>query len=134
MSGPAPKKGDDDEDLQHVDTGDSLKVKQILDESTVKAVLEGSGYKENHYVDNLKIGLMVIACLFAMTAQFYPMPFPQSRPLLGVCCSGYFVFSGILQLAVKFIEQDAILMTEPKVPNTVGIRVSYFFLTGANFS
>jgi hypothetical protein len=44
------------------------------------------GYKENHYWDNIKLLLMMVACAFAMVAQFYPMPFPQSRPLLGVCC------------------------------------------------
>ena len=67
-----------DDDVQHVDTGDSLKVKQILDETCVKAVLE-KGFAEDHTIDNIKITLMIIACLFAMTAQFYPMPFPQSR-------------------------------------------------------
>jgi hypothetical protein len=44
------------------------------------------GYSENYYWDNIKLLLMVVACAFAMVAQFYPMPFPQSRPLLGVCC------------------------------------------------
>mmetsp|Transcript_20802 Transcript_20802/g.25860 ORF Transcript_20802/g.25860 Transcript_20802/m.25860 type:complete len:134 (-) Transcript_20802:1146-1547(-) len=74
----------------------------------------------------MKIILMIIACLFAMTAQFYPMPFPKSRPLLGVCCSGYFIFSGILQLVVKFIERDAIIVTKANDKHSA-IRVTSSF-------
>jgi len=51
--------------------------------------------------------------LFAMVAQFYPMPFPDSRPLLGVCCAAYFTASSILQLIVTYIEKDCIMTTAP---------------------
>jgi len=126
MGGSGSKKGDEDaEDYQHVDTGDSLKMKQILDESTVKAVI-AKGYEEVHYVDNLKITLMIIACAFACCAQFCPIPFPKCRPVLGVCCSGYFVFSGILQLVTKFIEQDTVLVTKPR-DGRQGLRVRTAF-------
>eukprot|EP00630_Chrysocystis_fragilis_P005875 CAMPEP_0197395136 /NCGR_PEP_ID=MMETSP1165-20131217/6355_1 /TAXON_ID=284809 /ORGANISM="Chrysocystis fragilis, Strain CCMP3189" /LENGTH=189 /DNA_ID=CAMNT_0042920887 /DNA_START=21 /DNA_END=590 /DNA_ORIENTATION=- len=127
MGASSSKKGESDEEeeeLTHVDTGDSLKVKQVLDEAVVKGVLD-KGYEEVHRIENLKVILMVIACLFAMTAQFYPMPFPKSRPLLGVCCSGYFIFSGILQLTIKFVERDAVLVTKPK--DGPGLRVSTTF-------
>lgn len=117
---------EEEEELVHVDTGDSLKVKQVLDETVVKAVLE-RGYEEVHLIENLKVGLMVVACLFAMTAQFYPLPFPKSRPLLGVCCSGYFICSGILQLTVKFIEREAVVITKPKNDENVGLRISSSF-------
>ena len=90
-----------------------MKVKQILDEATVKAVL-AKGYDEVHFIDNLKISLMIIACLFACAAQFNPIPFPKVRPILGVCCGGYFVFSGIHQLVVKYVERDIVLITKPK--------------------
>jgi len=56
---------------------------------------------------------MLVACAFAMVAQFYPMPFPESRPLLGVCCLAYFLASTIIQLIVSYAEQDAILTTQP---------------------
>lgn len=56
---------------------------------------------------------MVVACAFAMVAQFYPMPFPESRPLLGVCCLAYFLASTVIQLIVSYAEQDAILTTQP---------------------
>lgn len=117
---------DEEEELTHVDTGDSLKVKQVLDETLVKAVLE-KGYEEIHTIENLKVALMVIACIFAMTAQFYPMPFPASRPLLGVCCSGYFAFSGILQLTIKFVEREAVVITKPMGGHGRGLRISTRF-------
>jgi hypothetical protein len=71
------------------------------------------GFDENFHYDNIKLGLMVVACAFAMVAQFYPMPFPESRPLLGVCCISYFLASTIIQLIVSYLEQDAILTTQP---------------------
>ena len=103
-SAEAPK--EDEDPPVNVDTGDSVKVKQTLDEAVVKAVLD-HGYEEHHTLDNAKLLLMLVACSFAMVAQFWPIPFPASRPLLGVCCSMYFVLSGILQLVVWFVERDA---------------------------
>lgn len=105
----------------NIDTGDSVKVKQILDECTVKAVLD-RGYEEHHSLDNAKLWLMVLACAFAMVAQFWPSPFPESRPLLGICCSSYFALSGILQLVVWFWERDAIMFTEDAMPATSGAK------------
>jgi signal peptidase complex subunit 2 len=99
-------------ELPEVEVGDFVKVKQSFDESVVKAVLE-MDYVEDHYWDNIKLGLMVVACLFAMVAQFYPMPFPESRPLLGVCCVAYFTASTILQMIVTYIEKDCIMTTLP---------------------
>jgi hypothetical protein len=55
----------------------------------------------------------VVACLFAMVAQFYPMPFPDSRPLLGTCCVAYFASSTILQFIVTYVEKDCIMTTLP---------------------
>ena len=54
---------------------------------------------------------MLASCIFAMIAQFAPLPFPESRPVLGVCGSLYFILSGILQLVTTYIDQDAILWT-----------------------
>lgn len=103
---------EENEDLIQVELGDFVKVKQILDEAVVKAVYD-KDYSENYSLDNIKLWLMVVACLFAMVAQFYPMPFPESRPLLGICCAAYFVASSILQLMVTYIEKDCIMITQP---------------------
>jgi signal peptidase complex subunit 2 len=55
---------------------------------------------------------MICACIFAVIAQFAPVPFPFSRPLLGICCCCYFVLSGVLQLITTFIDKDSILLTK----------------------
>ncbi|GAB5035559.1 signal peptidase complex subunit 2 [Nannochloropsis oceanica] len=103
---------DEEEEPLHIDTGDQMKVKQVMDEAVVKAIVD-AGYEENYFYDNIKLTLMVVACAFAMVAQFYPMPFPESRPLLGVCCLAYFLASTVIQLIVSYAEQDAILTTQP---------------------
>ena len=51
-----------------------------------------------------------------MVAQFAPIPFPESRPLLGVCGCAYFLLSGVLQLIATFIDKDCILLTKPWNP------------------
>mmetsp|Transcript_5545 Transcript_5545/g.8442 ORF Transcript_5545/g.8442 Transcript_5545/m.8442 type:complete len:187 (+) Transcript_5545:67-627(+) len=99
--------------IQKIETGDSIKVKQVLDESTVEALKE-NGYDINYTSDNIKLGLMFVSCLFAMIAQFYPLPFPESRPLLGVCCFSYFVLSTILQYIITFVDKDTIATTLPR--------------------
>mmetsp|Transcript_36059 Transcript_36059/g.71767 ORF Transcript_36059/g.71767 Transcript_36059/m.71767 type:complete len:206 (+) Transcript_36059:81-698(+) len=97
-----------------IETGDSVKVKQVLDDATIKAIIEGGGYEANFSWENTKLLLMFISCVFAMVAQFYPLPFPTSRPLLAVCCAAYFVISTVLQYFVTFVDKDTILFTKPK--------------------
>jgi signal peptidase complex subunit 2 len=98
-------------ELLQVDLGDIVKIKQIMDETVAGTLLEH--IPEDYKWDNFKLGIMAIACSFAMMAQFAPVPFPDSRPILGICGTLYFVFSGILQLITTFIDQDAILWTLP---------------------
>ena len=57
---------------------------------------------------------MFLSCVAAMTAQFYPIPFPSSRPLLAVCCAIYFIISSVLTGIVTFIDKDTIMFTKPK--------------------
>jgi len=110
---------DEDEDLEEeeemellqVDVGDMIKVKQILDETVAATVLEQ--IDEDYQFDNFKLLLMTIACIFAMIAQFAPLPFPDSRIIIGLCCASYFALSGILQLITTLIDQDCILLTKP---------------------
>jgi signal peptidase complex subunit 2 len=137
-----------------VDTGDIVKVKQVLDEAVAGTFLEDNflgitqgnntitaskskciGLSEDHKWNNIKLVLMAVACAFAMLAQFSPVPFPENRPILGICCTIYFILSGILQLITTFYDQDCILITKPmkkeqtsdtaKNPNLVkyGLRV-----------
>jgi signal peptidase complex subunit 2 len=98
-------------ELLQVDVGDMIKVKQILDETVAASVLEH--IDEDYYLDNIKLAIMTAACAFAMVAQFAPIPFPESRIVLGLCCCCYFLLSGILQLITTFVDVDSILITKP---------------------
>lgn len=96
-----------------IETGDSVKVKQVLDDATMEAITK-AGFEANMSWDNMKLFLMFLACVFALTAQFYPMPFPASRPLLAVCCALYFILSGVLQFIVTFVDKDTIMFTKAR--------------------
>ena len=116
-SEPEEEEEDDEEEeeeemeLLQVDVGDMIKVKQILDETVAATVLEQ--IDEDYQFDNFKLLLMTIACVFAMIAQFAPLPFPDSRIIIGICCASYFTLSGVLQLITTFIDKDCILLTKP---------------------
>ncbi len=99
-----------------IETGDSVKVKQVLDDATIEAVKE-AGYDINYSSENLKLILMFLSCVSAMIAQFYPIPFPKSRPLLGVCCACYFILSTVLQFIITFVDKDTIIITKPNKVN-----------------
>jgi signal peptidase complex subunit 2 len=102
---------DEELELLQVDLGDMVKLKQVLDEAVAAAILELQ--PEDYRWDNFKLIIMFTACLFACMAQFAPLPFPASRPVLGVCGTAYFVLSGVLQLITTFIDKDSILLTLP---------------------
>jgi signal peptidase complex subunit 2 len=102
---------EDQLELLQVELGDMVKLKQILDEAVASAMLEKM--EEDYRLDNLKLSIMISACIFAVIAQFAPIPFPDSRPLLGICCLLYNVLSALLQLITTFIDQDSILLTKP---------------------
>ena len=102
-------------ELLQVDVGDVVKLKQVLDESVAHALLDESGapHLTGHYGhDNVKLILMTVACAFAVVAQFAPLPFPDSRPVLGLCCGAYFLLSFVLQLITAFVDKDCIMITK----------------------
>lgn len=105
--------GDDEEEIEllQVDVGDMIKLKQILDETVAATILEK--IDEDYVHDNIKLAIMTTACVFAMVAQFAPLPFPESRPVMGLCCCCYFLLSGVLQLITTFVDKDSILLTRP---------------------
>jgi len=102
-------------ELLQVDVGDVIKLKQVLDETVAAALLDpdGPALAEDQRSDNIKLVIMLLACSFAFVAQFAPLPFPESRPVLGLCCTAYFILSGILQLVTTFYDQDSIMATNP---------------------
>ena len=112
--------GDDQEEVDYeevvqphvIETGDSVKVKQVLDDAINETLINQTDFEPNYFWENLKLLLMFLSCCFAMIAQFYPIPFPDSRPLLGLCCAMYFIISTILQLMITYIDKDIILMSK----------------------
>ena len=97
-----------------IETGDSVKVKQVLDDATIEHVVELCGYDANYAAENIKLVLMFVSCVFAMVAQFYPTPFPDNRPILGVCCGAYFILSSVLQFIITYIDVDLVMTTLDK--------------------
>ena len=102
-------------ELLQVDVGDVIKLKQVLDETVAASLLDpdGPALAEDQRSDNIKLFIMVLACSFAFVAQFAPLPFPESRPVLGLCCTAYFILSGILQLVTTLYDRDSIMATKP---------------------
>jgi signal peptidase complex subunit 2 len=107
-----------------IETGDSIKVKQVLDDSTILYVTEGLGYEPDYTSDNWKLGLMFLACLFALGAQFCPIPFPESRLIVGACCACYFLLSGIVQYIISFIDCERVLSTRAGKAYVGGVVVT----------
>jgi signal peptidase complex subunit 2 len=104
-----------------------VKVKQVLDDATTEVLTTDAGFLPNYSWDNLKLLLMFLSCVFAMLAQFYPMPFPASRPLLGVCCAMYFILSTVLQFMITYIDKDVILISKPDKVRISTVFPSLYF-------
>jgi len=80
---------------------DANKVKQTLDECLEKvafmpelhvyliAQIMTKARPANYKFSNMRIGLSIIAVVFALVAQFFPLPFPANYNLLVVCVVGY---------------------------------------------
>ena len=105
------KNNDANTENRNIETGDSIKVKQVLDESLLECLQDELGYDIDYKNDNIKMLLMFIASCFALTAQFYPLPFPKNRILIGICVGIYFFISGILQFIITFIDKNHIIKT-----------------------
>eukprot|EP00899_Mesostigma_viride_P006772 jgi/Mesvir1/16096/Mv08390-RA.1 len=96
-----------------VNTLDLVAVKRVLDEKACEVLLE-KGYEENLFVSNFKIALGLLACVFPLVAQFYPLKFPHNVTLLITCICCYFVCTVALQLFCFYMERDIIMPTGPK--------------------
>merc|ERR1719454_1658385 len=102
------------DEYKPINTGDGVTLKAQLDDNIIK-VLGETGFTEDHFWSNVKLLLLSGASIVALVAQFYPMPFPDSRTLLAVCCVLYLVFNVVLQVITWFVEQDKIAVMRTKV-------------------
>lgn len=68
------------------------------------------GYRQDMTWENAKLAIMLLACVFAVYAQFMPTPFPENRVILGVCCAFYAILSAAHQVIVWLIEKDTVFI------------------------
>jgi hypothetical protein len=81
---------------------------------------ESTPFREDLSWGNMKMAIMIVSCAAALVSQFYPLPFPDNRMLLGVCVVIYFVLSGVLQFMVMFLDRDVMYRSLPAPPGEFG--------------
>lgn len=93
---------------------DGNAIKRALDDSLIKFITEDQALREDATLATWVLVISFVSVVLALTAQFYPAPFPQNWHVLAICCPSYFVLSGILQFIQTFVEKDFILLTYPE--------------------
>lgn len=106
---------------------DGASLKRALDDAAADACTS-SGYREDHFVSNVKLGLSFVLCILAALAQFWPGKFPDTWYVLATCVSLYGLGTLILNIFTARFEGDAFLFLRPegaaKDPPAPLVRVS----------
>ncbi len=93
--------------------GDTAEIQATLDQHTEDAITP-LGHAVDHFViDRVIVGGFICTALGALS-HFYPMPFPQSRPMIAFCVVGYYAVQGYLLYIEKTVEKGFFLRTSVK--------------------
>ncbi|KAF8563833.1 hypothetical protein P879_11665 [Paragonimus westermani] len=96
-------------------------VKNALDDATKKALSAKYNLVESHYLFDGRLFLCTISVLiagFALVWDFF-YPHPQSRSVLIVCVTSYFILSGIISIYVLYVEKNIFYIA--KRPDPTGV-------------
>jgi len=99
-----------DKPLQ-VDKWDGCAVKNALDDTVKKIMIDTYGYAESHALMDGRLVICTVACLFALFAMVwdYFHPFPESRSVLIICVLAYFAMMVVLTFYTTYCEQGIFL-------------------------
>jgi len=90
-----------------VNKWDGSAIKNALDDAVRDILIKKLGFDENFALVDGRLVICSVAVGIALLALLwdYLYPFPQSRPILLLCVSAYFVMMGVLTLYTAYMEK-----------------------------